>query len=407
MTPSPPQVFRILIIGDAVSFPFGTGAASRMLGLARALQAAGAAVQVLVTHPSESQADSLNTEPRGIHLGIPFEYATGTTVRPASFWHRRWIHLKSLIRQLQWVATGEPFDAVIVMTMESWVLPLVIGQFARRRGAALLYEGCELPFAHKPQTWRNRLVAWAYARWVFRRYDGIFVISDYLARWFGQRVGPATRLIHVPILVDLEQFSSSAQGANGHAYIAYSGSLDPCKGVEHLLRAYALLSGRHQAVELWVAGSTDDADGRRLVELSRTLGIASRVRFMGLVPHTDLPQLLAQAKVLVVPHCANDRTQAAFPTKLGEYLATGRPVIATQVGELDRYLTDAVNAYLVPPDDPEALAARLGQVLEHPEQAGEVGRRGFETARQQFEHRAQGARLLEEIRAIRAARIRR
>lgn len=122
-------------------------------------------------------------------------------------------------------------------------------------------------------------------------------------------------------------------------------------------------------------------------------GVAEAVHFVGLLSHEQYLQLLWGAAVLVVPRIESRATGAAFPTRLAEYLATGRPVVTTTVSGVKELLTDGVDALLVPPGDPRALADALAQLLGDSPAADEIGRRGKAISARAFD-RAQGCRLV-------------
>ena len=392
---------RVLIIGDAFSFPQGTGAAARTCSIARGLREAGAEVQALVTCPTEpSAAAAVNTEARGVYKEIPFEYTTGTTTRPSSFWRRRWVAGRSVARQVAWVmGRGAPFDAVLISTISSLSLPVLIGSLAKARGAVLLFEGCELPFRQPAKGFGRRLYERLYTRWVFKIYDGVLVISTYLSRYFERHVRSTARLIHVPILVDAAPHATrDGLAAARPPYIAYAGFLEESKGIDDLLRAFALITPKHPGLELWIAGGGSREERLRLRTLSQAQGVDRQVRWLGPMPRDEVPVFLSGARVLALPHRSGTYAHAAFPTKLGEYLAAGRPIVTTAVGEISHYLTDGVHAYLVPPDDPAAFAGRLRDVLDHPEDADAMARRGQAVVRQHFDYRFHGQRILAAIR---------
>jgi len=95
-----------------------------------------------------------------------------------------------------------------------------------------------------------------------------------------------------------------------------------------------------------------------------------------------VPGVLAGADVLVLPRSLGEFSQAGFPNKLGEYLASGRPVVVTKVGDIPNYLVDGQSAFLVDPDDCDAFARALVSALTDPAQAEVIGARGQAVARQ-------------------------
>jgi Glycosyltransferase len=400
---------RILLAGGKFAFPHGTGSTTRVLAIARGLQSAGADVLVLPTGYSSVRADLMPSPwASGIFEGVPFRYAAGTSMRPDAFLRRRIARVKGISGPAgefaPWV--GQAPDAVILFTGHTVALPVLTRLASATRRAVMLFDGCEQPFVYEQDSARRRFEERLYTPIAYRMYDGIFVISEYLRRYFAPRMRRGARTLLVPILVDFDRFAGeSPERPDVPRYVAYTGELGASKGVHHLVSAFAALADEFPDVMLRISGSLNPPSYmERLTGLTRELGIGSRVEFLGTVPNEAFPQLLHDATALVVPHSQGTFSEAAFPTKLGEYLASGTPTVATRVGEIDRYLSDGEDIYLVPPDDPPALTASLRSVLRDPGAALQVGLRGRETARECFDCRVHGRRLLEFIHDLRERR---
>jgi glycosyltransferase involved in cell wall biosynthesis len=152
------------------------------------------------------------------------------------------------------------------------------------------------------------------------------------------------------------------------------GSLFPVKGHRYLIDAVATLSGRHANVHVALAGTGHMAQA--LSEQARELGVAGRVHMLGL--RSDVPNLLAGADVFVLPSLSE-----GLPLALLEAMFAGRPIVATDVGEVHSVLgTDA--GLLVPPGDGQALAAAISQFLLDPAAARDCGRRAASRAEGEY-----------------------
>jgi len=96
----------------------------------------------------------------------------------------------------------------------------------------------------------------------------------------------------------------------------------------------------------------------------------------------------------------NIQAKGGFPTKLGEYLASGVPVVITNVGEISQYLTDKKNAYIAEPDNPISFASKIKEALQNYNEAKFIGEKGKEVANNVFSYKVQGRYLIEMIRKI-------
>ena len=138
--------------------------------------------------------------------------------------------------------------------------------------------------------------------------------------------------------------------------MAYAGHLYAWKGVDVLLEALARIP---HARGLIVGGHPAEPDLARTKSVADGLGIAERVTFTGLVEPARVPELLTQADVLVLPNPASAiSTRYTSPLKLFEYMAARRPIVSSDLPSIREILRDGVNALLVAPGDPIALATR-------------------------------------------------
>jgi D-inositol-3-phosphate glycosyltransferase len=158
--------------------------------------------------------------------------------------------------------------------------------------------------------------------------------------------------------------------------LLFVGRLERLKGVETILRALALAADRrHQDVRLLVLGedSRDAAQSEkdRLRDLAVELGIAERVDFLGSVAHHELPYFYAAAEACLMPSYSE-----SFGLVGLEAQACGCAVIASNVAGLASVVRDGVTGYLVDGHEPAVWADRISMLLNDPENAEQMGRRG-------------------------------
>jgi glycosyltransferase involved in cell wall biosynthesis len=126
---------------------------------------------------------------------------------------------------------------------------------------------------------------------------------------------------------------------------------------------------------LIVGGHSAEPDLARTKSVADRLGIAARVTFTGLVEPARVAELLMQADVLALPNPASAiSTRYTSPLKLFEYMATGRPIVSSDLPSIREVLRDGVNALLVPPGDPVALAAAIERLFNDHILATRLGR---------------------------------
>jgi glycosyltransferase involved in cell wall biosynthesis len=162
------------------------------------------------------------------------------------------------------------------------------------------------------------------------------------------------------------------EGMPAPPILLYVGRLDPEKGVETLLRALPTVLSRHTVSLLLCGQGVQESTLRRL---AKALGIAARVRFMGVVGDDQLPALYRAATVFVMPSPHELQSIATL-----EAMASGLPVIAAHALALPELVEDGRNGLLFPPGEALALAHRVISLLADSTRAAHMGRKSREVA---------------------------
>ena len=200
------------------------------------------------------------------------------------------------------------------------------------------------------------------------------------------------------MFVDTNRFEGVKRNIR-EKYFAYCGVVSKYKdGVDTLIKAFSKVHTTHPDYKLYIIGRFESEEVRNDLEsMTVSLEIADSVVFTGQVLSEKMPPLLTNAQALVLARPANLQSKYGFPTKLGEYLATGNPVIVTDVGEIGTFLKDRENAVVVPPDEVNVFAEGMNWVIEHPEESEAIGRKGQELARTEFSYNTQCEKVLNII----------
>jgi glycosyltransferase involved in cell wall biosynthesis len=158
----------------------------------------------------------------------------------------------------------------------------------------------------------------------------------------------------------------------------------PVKGHKYLLEAAALLQKQRLHFVLHLAG---DGELRNDLErLSKKLGIADRIRFLGHIPHERLIELYQNRRIAVVVLPSLDLGNGeheGIPVSLMEAMSHGIPVVSTRTGGIPELLEDGAGV-LVPPQDARALADAMAQLLSDSKTAREIGSAGRQRVEQEF-----------------------
>jgi len=213
---------------------------------------------------------------------------------------------------------------------------------------------------------------------VWREAAGYVTITKGLADLLTDRFGARENLAVIPDGVRLPRDRRRTPLPGGPTIVGYAGHLYAWKGVEILLDAIGRVPSLHGLI---VGGHDREPDLARVRERARQLGVEARVEFAGHVPPAAVPGLLERASILVLPNLPTAiSTRFTSPLKLFEYMAAGRPIVASDLPALREVLQDGVNALLVPAGDPEALARALERLAATPRLAEHLAQTAFDGA---------------------------
>ncbi len=355
---------------SAFQYPDGGAAASRHLAMAAGLIERGHAVTMYLLTQREAPKD---IHPLGIHWRI---VAVGPDARSRMGW--RVGALWRLRAELNSLKPDSKFDAILAVDRDP-VLLAGISLLARRSGVPAIHELTEYPDTVFPKGLLGLALQLVYSRVLLSRLDGILVISRALEEYVRQRSSAPIRRVG-PVVDAQTVVPGKWIEVGSEIKIGYAGSLSQQKdGVLDLVHAAGLaarrLEGRARVSVHYVG---PDAGAATQIEYaSREYGENLRARLHGRVPHADVRPLLEECHLLALPRPASHQAEGGFPTKLGEYLAIGRPVVVTAVGDIPLYVNENV-CFLIEPSDRTALADVIMSCVENYSRArmiGDAGRR--------------------------------
>jgi len=288
--------------------------------------------------------------------------------RPA--WIARLRGLRAVFRLVPyalrlWRCAGRA-DLFHVMANSGWAWHLFAAPavwIGRLRGIPVIvnYRGGEA------EGFLERQSAWVQP--TLRRAFAIIVPSAFLERIF-RGSGVAAEV--VPNIVDVSRFHPEPKRAP-RRHIIVTRNLEDIYDIPTALRAFGEIRRAHGDASMTVAGS-----GPRLAdlqELCKTLAIASDVRFTGRLDNEEVARLYRDADLVLNPSTIDN-----MPISLLEAMASGVPIVSTDAGGIPDLVEDGRTALLVPPRDPQAMAAAALRLLADSELAARMKQAGIQCA---------------------------
>jgi len=205
-------------------------------------------------------------------------------------------------------------------------------------------------------------------------------VSEYIRSELRKMGVPESRAAVVHNGVDIpEQHPSRGEGSEDRpTTIGIVGQIGAWKGHEDLIEALRLLREENQAVRCVIVGRGDDEYEAALQERIDRHGLSEVVEWWGFVHDTD--EIYRGIDICAVP----SRFREPFGLVAAEAGARGIPVVATDRGGLPEIVEHEKTGYLVEAEAPEALAARLGDLVQNPERRLEMGRLARDRIRREF-----------------------
>jgi glycosyltransferase involved in cell wall biosynthesis len=391
---------RVVIVGSACSFPHGYGASARICQYALGLSKLCHSVKILCLQPSEwPDRPIVNREVRGTYNNVYFEYTPGTTIYSKNRLGRRIQYVKGIIgayHALNRFNKDGKIDMILFYGTDFFIYSIFLWFFSKIHGCCFIGENTEAPFVNSKNGIRSSIKKWLVFHIAHKLFDGFVVISSFLENTFQLSLHKNTPILRLPIMIETQNFENEEYvDSSDRKYLIYCGNLNYKGEVEGVLKAWAAIRHDFPDWHVRIIGDCFSKSRRRsLAILVQSLGIDKDVEFMGLVPRERLVKTLMQGDIMLLPRSYGLFSQAGLPNKLGEYLATGKPVIVTKTGDIEFYLTDRRTAYLVQPDDVQAFSDTMRHVMSHDHEAYQVGLNGRKIAKKFFDTNENCKKLL-------------
>lgn len=380
------------------TFPHGMAAEKRRLCYAKGLLKCGDEVQVHCVNRVFNFNEDDGFGESGEYLGIKYNYISGK--------HK---HKNKILRGLDWnifdpiraffysIHRIKKNDIVYVYLYPIFLqlLLIIAGKF---KGAILIKETCEHPSAlgNINSIW-HKICKWYEYHFVMPLYDGFIPISRELETFVNIYKNKKAKSIIIPILVEENQFNidfTNIKNPYTVPYIIHTGTmLEQKDSISKIIKAFARYKTEYKSNVRLVFTGPHANDKCKYIKLMEDLGVRDSIDLLGLVSVEEIAVLQHFASLTIIYKSDNLQTRNCFPTKLGEMLISGVPVITTTIGDANLYLENGVSAFIFKEDDEDDLVNKMRILLNDKDRSKIMGEEGRNVARQYFNPIYQGQRL--------------
>jgi len=287
------------------------------------------------------------------------------------------------------------------MTVSGLALKILL-----RTPLVLEYNGSE-PWVR--EKWGGKLflkhLAYLMESIAIKNADFVAVVSEVLRDELLERGVDAHRIILNPNGVDINKFTAALDGGavrktlglENKKVVGFVGSFGPWHGVEVLARAIKAALQQEPSLHFLIIG-----DGALRPEVERIIGeenVAHAVTLTGIIPHHQTPTYLAACDILVSPHVPNSDGTKFFgsPTKIFEYMAMGKPIIASNLEQIGQLLQHEETALLVTPGNIKELSQTIADVARNLSERKHLGLRARNTVEQSYTWKHNAERVMQKL----------
>ncbi|WP_319480767.1 glycosyltransferase [uncultured Draconibacterium sp.] len=374
------------------SFPKGMAQVQRQLLIAKGLAENNCKVLVLNRYGVHNKTET-EIKADGVFEGIDYKYCSGTPFRSESFLRRNILKIKGLFVELKTLIKESRKNnaKVLIITCNNFKGILYYTLVAKVLKYTSVVDQVEF-WSAQDFGKKRKIDSFLNDRYYGALSDKSIVISDFLMTKL-KKDQPETPAIKIPAICDFSKFQNQQRHVNGSQYFLYCGSAAYFEVIKFVLDSYALLQS-NTALVLVISGDPKWIERVRNYIKSNTIQL---VRIKSNIPYSELVSLYKGSVALLIPLRPNLQDIARFPHKLGEYTASKRPIVSSNIGEVKAYFKDGINAFLSETYNIEEYSKKMQEVIEFPEKREQIATRSFATGMKDFDYRKNSKQLYQFI----------
>lgn len=382
-------------------FPIGYAEVERQRMIAKAFVSQNVQVIVINRKGVHIPGNEDYIFAKGISEGIHYYYASGSPYRPSSFVRRNLCKLKGWLDELliinKLIKGRQYYSTALISSMN--LLDIIYYYFISRLfGFKIILDYTEYLKVH-PVTGIRKINSFLFEKCAFKYTDGIIPISTFLKEIVLRQI-PSKPVLQIPAVCDYQIFiqNEHKNDKKMEKYFLYCGSVNYSEVVEFIFQSFQNAGIENFKLYLVLNGTPD-----KFFELNKKILSftgKNKIVVFSRLQYEELIQMYLHATALLIPLRNNEQDMARFPHKIGEYCASGNPMITTPTEEINRYFIDKENAIIASTYSIGEYSEAMRWVATHSEVAKEIGKKGRDLGLQKFHYRNYGQPLLDFITSL-------
>ena len=378
------NVKRVAII-CGYSFPEGLAPSTRVLTYAKGLSENGVEVSIYVYFPTDRNPSRFSVD--GSIDGVSYHYPN-TRQYPENLILRKLCHFYYMfitVKKYYLRHKIENYNITIISSDWFRILYFFI-PILNFLNTKIVFIADEYPVPIRVRL-KNKLPKWRKVlfRIILNRVDGMIFMTNNLKEFFNTIVLKPSFVL--PSITDLSRFSErTIIRKDLPKYICYMGNMELSKdNVDNIIEAFNLIKNKYIDFQLHLYGAPNSKDLKIINQLITKYNLSERVFLKGVISNKKVSLVLSESILLVSSQPDTKRAHGGFPTKLGEYMATGVPMLVTDVGEISKYVTHGLNGWLAKPENPIDYAMKMEFIFDNYTEALNVAANGKKYVYENFD----------------------
>lgn len=372
--------------------PYGMAATTRINAYSKGLTIAGDKVDVWSLIPTGNRFNSDTAKDMEIVDSVRYQYVFRRKKANNKLLHIIEIFISYLLLpyKIYNEHKEEQYDVVVASTDNPFAL-LYFSLIKKIIRCRLLFIFDEYPIPIR-KFLKSRLPKWKIQMYqqVLKKYNGYIAMTQNLLNFYQAICNKPGTIVST--IIDTDRFTAPSNHSNINKTtptfpikITYLGNMELSKdNVDNIIQAFAL-SKYKEKCKLYLYGTPTPKDKEMLLSIINQNHLTDKVVF-DYVDFKNVATVLKSSHILVSSQPDTVRASGGFPTKLGEYLASGTPVLLTDVGEIGKYFKHNEHLFLSKPNDPIDYANKLDYIIDNYDFAKSIAENGRKEIEQNYSH---------------------